>query len=194
MKKFKDYDETKTYTEKEKLPKDAYVLKVVNASEVIYSWGSVLKIDFDIAEGEQAGFYKKDYDNQLQEDKKWKGSFRLPVPKDDGSEKDAWTKSRFKTAMENFEKSNSGFKWDWDEAKLVNKLIGGLFNLKEWEMNDKSGWYTQCKKLTSVENIRSGKFILPDDDPLKEKSEQGSKNDGHFMDLPEDNCEEIPFN
>lgn len=194
MKKFNNYDETKTYTEKEKLPKNAYVLKVINTAEVIYSWGSVLKIDFDIAEGERAGFYKRDYDNQIQEDKKWKGSFRLSVPKDDGSEKDAWTKSRFKTAMENFEKSNSGFKWNWDETKLADKLIGGLFNLKEWEMNDKSGWYTQCKKLTSVENVRSGKFILPDDEPLKERAEQGSKNDGHFMDLPEDNCEEIPFN
>ena len=193
MKKFKNYEETKTYTEKEKLPKDGYVLKVVDVSEVIYAWGSVLKLDFDIAEGEQTGFYKRDYDNQLQEDKKWKGSFRLPVPTDDGSEKDAWSKSRFKTTMGNFEKSNPNFRWDWDERKLVGKFIGGLFNLKEWEKDDKSGWYTKCKKLTSVDNVRSGNFTLPEDEPLKEKESNGARNENNFMSIPEDTCDEIPF-
>ena len=39
--------------------------------------------------------------------KKWKGSFRLNSPKDDGSEQDAWTKSKFKTVIH----CNRRFKW-----------------------------------------------------------------------------------
>lgn len=75
----------------------------------------VLVIAFDIAEGEQAGFYKRNYDSQTQEDKKWKGVYRLYCPKDDGTDQDNWTKRRFKTVMEAFESSNEKYHWNWDE-------------------------------------------------------------------------------
>lgn len=170
MKKFSGYDEVKTYTEKEVLPKGAYILKVLNVEIVTYSWGEVLKLDFDISQGEHIGFYKRNYDTQVQEDKKWKGSYRLPIPKDDGSEKDSWTKSRFKTVMVAFEESNTGYAWDWNKDGLKGKLIGGLFNLKEWDFNNNTGWYTQCKKLVATDLIIDNKYVLPDDEPLEIKN------------------------
>lgn len=190
MKKFNGYEETKVFAGGSRLQKGGYVLRVLKAEEVIYSWGSVLKIDFDIEEGEYKGFYQNNYANQEQEDKKWKGSYRLPIPKDDGSEKDAWTKSGFKMTMQIFEKSNPGFKWDWDEKKLMGKLIGGLFNEKEWEINGNTGWYTQCKAFTDVERIRKGDYILPKNEPLKNKKQQADSDGFTNADTTQ---EELPF-
>lgn len=204
MKKFTGYAETTTFTERPRLPIGGYVLKIMDARELTYSWGSVLKIDFDIAEGEQKGFYQKDYDSQTQEDKKWKGSFRLNIPKDDGSENDAWTKSKFKTVIEDvIEASNSGYKWDWDEAKLKGKTIGGIFNNKEWEMDGdtgyKSGFFTNCKTLIAVEKIRKNDFTIPGDDLIPDnkrvakKPTESTSGDG-FMNIPAGLDEELPFN
>ena len=42
---------------KETLPAGGYVAKIMDASVIKYDWGEVLKIDFDIAEGEYKGFF-----------------------------------------------------------------------------------------------------------------------------------------
>lgn len=186
----KGYDEAKVYTEQEKLPKGGYVIKILNTKVVAYSWGSVLVLQMDIAEGEQAGFYQKNYDNQTQEDKKWKGTFRINLPKDDGSEQDSWTIRSLKTNMTAIEQSNPGYTWDWDETKLKGKIVGALFNEKEYEFNGKKGFFTNCKRLIEAEKIRSGNYKLPQDDMLKGSSSQN-------MDIPEGfsaiDDEDIPF-
>ena len=86
-----------------------------------------IQLMFDIEEGEQKDFFRKQYESQTSEDKKWKGTVAIYVPTDDGSEKDGWTKKSFKTIMENFEASNPGYTWNWDENSLKGKLIGGIF-------------------------------------------------------------------
>lgn len=195
IKKFNDYETTPTFEERPRLPKGAYILKVLNVEVINYDWGSVLKFDFDIAEGEYKDFFKHDYFLQTQ-GKKWKGSYRIRIPKDDGSENDKWTKMRFKTTVQAFEKSNPGYKWDWDETKLKNKFIGGLFNQKEWEYNGNTGWFTQCKRFIHVEDVRNGNYTLPDDEPLKQKQPEQTPpgfEDG-FMNIPDGLEEELPFN
>ena len=67
---------------KEQLPAGGYIAKIMDAKEIGYDWGNVLLISFDIAEGEYKDFFAKDYRNQQQEDKKWRGTFRLRIPKD----------------------------------------------------------------------------------------------------------------
>ena len=64
MKKFKNYDEVKAYREKERLPRGAYILKIMNVEEVTNSYGESLVFSFDIAEGEHKGFYQQEYNNQ----------------------------------------------------------------------------------------------------------------------------------
>lgn len=202
MKKFNGYNEATTFTERPRLPIGGYVLKIVNAEEVTYSWGGVLKIDIDIAEGEQKGFYQKDFNLQTQEDKKWKGSFRLNLPKDDGSESDSWTKNKFKTIIEQaIEPSNGAYRWDWDETKLKGKLVGGVFNNKEWEMDGdtgyKTGFFTNCKTLVSVESIKDQSFKVPGDDLIPENKRIAKtaepENKGSMNEV-NDKMEDMPFN
>lgn len=160
------YDETQVYEAQERLPAGGYVLKILNTRIDSYHWGQVLVLMIDVAEGEYADFYKKNYDEQ-QENKKWKGTFRINLPKDDGTEQDSWAVKKLKSAITAIEKSNEGYSFNWDENTLKNKLVGGLFGNKEYEYNGSHGFYTDCRTLCSVERIRAGKFEIPADKMLK---------------------------
>lgn len=152
---------------REILPAGGYVAKIMDAKEVTYDWGSRLVISFDIAEGDMRDFFAADYRSNTAEDKKWRGVYRLNVPKDDGTEEDEWTKKTFNGAMWALEESNPGYRWGWDEATLKGKSVGVIFRNKEWEMNGNTGWTTECGKLDSVNNIREGKYKPLKDKPLK---------------------------
>lgn len=196
MKAYKGFDRNNTYKETERLPVGGYVLKIMEAKEVVNEWGSTLVISFDIAEGEYKDFFANNYRAQQGEDKKWKGAYRLRVPKDDGSEQDSWTVKRFNTVIVNIEESNQGYHWDWDERKLKGKLVGGLFNNKEYAFNGRHGFFTNCHSLVTTEMIRSGKFKIPADTLLKDSGpqEQGQSVGDGFMTIPDGIEEELPFN
>lgn len=174
MRAFKGYEAKKQGGAREILPAGGYVAKILNAEEKRYDWGDVLLISFDISEGERTGFFSKDYQENSNEDKKWRGTYRLPIPKDDGSERDVWTKNTFGGAMWAIEESNPGYAWNWDEKTLKGKTVGVLFRNKEWEMNGNTGWTTECCKLESADDIRNGKFRMPKDKPLKNKQSNAS--------------------
>ena len=105
IKRFGDYEKTQAYGDYEALPKGGYVVKILGAEVCNNSVGQYVKISCDIAEGEYAGFYAKEYKAQQSEDKKWHCNHLLYIPNDDGSEKDNWTKRRFKTFTEALEES-----------------------------------------------------------------------------------------
>lgn len=175
MKPFNNYAETKAYTEREKIPAGGYIGVIKAAEEKEYESrdGSVykkLEISFDITEGDFKDYYANNYRSQQGEDRRWKGVVRLNVATDDGSDRDEWTKSRFKGAMEAIEESNTGYHWDWNEAKLKGKKIGVLLQNREWSMNGNTGWSAQPHSIVSVDKIRNGKFKIPKDKPLQNSS------------------------
>jgi hypothetical protein len=166
-----NWNEVREFTERQKLPLGAYVCKVKKAIVQNNSFGEQLCILFDIAEGNFKGFYDKDFQSSTLADKKWKGVLRVWLPKDDGSERDEWTKSSFKGLLTAFEKSNPGYQWNWDEASLAGKMIGILFRSEEWETENGHGWAVRPFKALSVDTVRSGEFTIPAEKPLKKKAE-----------------------
>lgn len=154
MKKWNGYETTEVMGTKRKLPAGGYVCRIMEAEEKEYGWGSVLNILFDIAEGQYKGFYSEQYEKQTK-DKKWKGVYRLNVPKDDGSEKDERLKKAFKTFIHHIESSNQGYKWDWNEAALKGKLFGGVFGEKEYEVDGNTGFYTTIRYTGEVKGIEN---------------------------------------
>ena len=186
MKPFKGY-EPKKIASREPLPAGGYVVKILDAKEINYDWGSTLLISFDVAEGEYKDFFRADFKTQDREDKKWRGTYRLFVPNDDGSEKDEWTKKTFNGAIFALEDSNKGFHWDWDEKKLKDLTVGALYRNKEWAMEDRTGWTTECAALICASDIRDNKFKIPKDKPLKNKPAQAQSID---IEIDE---EDLPF-
>lgn len=202
MKKLNGYESAKAYSDQERLPVGGYILKILNVEFQSNSWGDVIVLSFDIADGEQKDFFAANYRAQTGEDKKWKGTYRLRVPKDDGTEQDKWTMRRFKTVIMAFEESNAGYHWNWDEQTLKGKLIGALFNNKEYEFNGRHGFFTNCHSLVTVEKIKTGKFEVPADTMLKPGAKQGGSgvpdggiNGDGFLPIPDDVADEdLPFN
>lgn len=195
MKRLNGYEKAEAYTDQEKLPVGGYVLKILDVRYQENDWGDVIVLSFDVEEGDHRGFFADNYRKQTGEDKRWKGTYRLRVPKEDGTEQDGWTMRRFKTVITNFEESNNGYHWDWNEQTLKGKLIGALFNNKEYDFRGRHGFFTNCHSLVTVEKIRSGKFEIPEDTLLGQRQQGTSTpNVDDFINVP-DNAEDegLPF-
>lgn len=199
IKKFGDYAATKAYGNYTALPKGGYTMRILSATAKENSVGQYIEMELDVAEGEYRDFYKRDYEDQQTEDKKWRCRFFLNVPKDDGSEKDGWTKRRFKTFTEALEDSNAGYHFDWDEEKFKGLMIGGLFNEREYETSKgEIGRSANMAAVCSVNDVRNKKYTLPKDKLLDKRNGSGSgsgyavDNEG-FMQIPEGEAEELPF-
>lgn len=168
MKKF-DVEIKRSANGSDPLPVGGYVAKIMNAEVKEYNWGEVLVISFDVAEGEYKDFFANQYKANTNEDKKWKGNFRINVPQ----ESNQWFESQKRTfgnAIACIEESNSGYAWDWDETKLKGKTVGVLFRNFEWEVNGNSGWSTECGCFISADDVRKGNFRMMNDRPLKNKT------------------------
>ncbi len=147
------------------LPAGGYVAKIVGARIENYSWGSMLVIAFDICEGEHTGFFQEQFDNNTNDDKKWKGTYRITIP-DEKSEYFSSQKRSFNNLIYALENSNGNYHFDWNEKNLKGLTFGVLFRNKEWEWNGKTGWTTECCAVTDADEIREESFTIPKDKPL----------------------------
>ena len=178
-------------TARETLPAGGYVAKIMDATVISYDWGDVLKVDFDVAEGEYKGFFATDYRNNTNDDKKWRGTYRINIPNESNQYFDSQRKS-FNNFIACLEETNSGFHFDWDESKLKNKGIGVLFRNKEWEYNGSTGWTTECCAVTTAKDVREGNFKMPKDKPLKAKAASaGTYSASAFAPVEDDS--DLPF-
>lgn len=194
MKQFNNYAETQAYSNAEKLPAGCYILKIVNVRYETFDWGDRIVIAYDIDAGEQKGFFKKQFDANTSEDKKWKGTFNVSVPKDDGSEQDARTKRSFKSFVVALEASNAGYTWDWDENKWKGKLIGGQFGEYTDLINNRPITWVRMRYACSVDDIKSGRAKTPE--PYTTNRAAGARvqttKDG-FVNIPDGTDEDLPF-
>ncbi len=172
------------------LPKNAYVMKVIGVKEEPNKSGSGshIKIAFDIAEGEYKDFYKKQFDANASEDKKWPydGIYNLAAPDDDSPQ---WMWDSFKTFVSALEDSNNGYHWDWDESKWKDLIIGGLFRNEQSESGGNIYDHTRPYWFRSADTVRSGKYGRLPKDKLIEGTT--AKKDG-WVSVPGGEVE-VPF-
>ena len=198
MKEFNGYKEAKASAQTSgKLPEGAYICKIL---KVEYKptensdWSDQIEIMFDVSDGEQKDFFKKQYQNNTSEDKKWKGRVVVYVPRDDGSERDTWTKNSFARWPDALEKSNDGYVWDWDETKWKNKLIGIVFGTTGTVINGKEVTYTEARFPVPVAQVKDGSAPKA---KFKSKNGYGNKPatasaSSEWMEVPEGDTE-LPF-
>lgn len=200
MKPFNGFEEAQKaarFTGSARLPKGGYIAKILGVKLEQGKDGNsdMLRVQFDINEGEYAGFFKKLYDESKDDNKKYKGQTTIYLPKDDGTEQDGWTKNAFAKWTNSLEDSNEGYKWDWDEKKWKNKAIGLVFGETGTVIEGKEVVYTDCRYPASVSDIKEGKFKEPKFKAKNGYGEQKGNATGEtdFMNIPDGLQEELPF-
>lgn len=174
IQKFNGYDDLQVYEGGPSLEVGGYELTIKGARVEDYNDFSILKIAFDIINHDK---YENFFENKFKQlrlknpEAKWPntGVFDVFIPKDDGSEKDSFTKQSFKQFTTSVEKSNPGYVWNWNEKSLIGKIFGGVFGREEFK--DENGEYhfaVKCRFANSVERIKSGNFTVPKDKLTKE--------------------------
>lgn len=196
MRKFDGYDKAESFAgEYESLEPGGYICKILQVQAVepepgTKKYDTLLRIGFDIAEGDKGGYYKRTFDRKKESNPntKWPGMYYQTIKADD--------LRYFKGFITAIENSNPGFKWDWDEQKLKGKLFGGVFGEEEYEMEQgkhagEIGTSVKCMWVRSVEQIRSGNFTVP---KIKRLS-KGSKPSSGFGSISDTTLgdDELPF-
>lgn len=172
MRAFPNYNEVSEFTEELKLPAGAYEVTIIRAEERTSNDSCALCILFDISGGE----YKNFYHNKLAQDKKnfnikdakYKGVYRLWYP--NGSEYDENIERRMKTALKIIKETNNlnvDFTKEWNGAILKDCKVGMIFQNQQWEINGKTGFTAQPYQIISLENLKEGKFRVPEPKYLK---------------------------
>ena len=186
MKKYEGFEKVEAFTgDYEVLEPGGYVCKILKVVSEENDYGTLLRIAFDIAEGEKTGYVKRLFEKRKESftDAKYPniGMYYQTIRDDETSLK------YFKGFTTAIEKSNNGFKWDWDEQKLVGKLFGGIFGQEEYESQGEIKLATKCRFVRSVEQIREGNFKIPDIKKLK----KSNSNYGDFQTV--DTTDDLPF-
>lgn len=193
IKKPSDWEAATAYTGETtaQLPKGGYVLKIEAAKVINVGGAEQLVLLFDIAEGDFKGFYRERYENDKKSAKdpktvKWKGQYRQFTTKKDGT-----TNNWFKGLITSIEKSNN-FTFDFDESQLIGKLVGGIFGVEEFEGQDgKKVKTVKMLQARSVDVIRSGDYVIPEDKLLNTSAAETSASAAYTTD--DVDTEDLPF-
>ena len=172
-----NWDDVISFTEKPRLQPGGYVCRIKRAYIRNNSYGDQLIVEFDIDEGEYKGYFEEDYKNNTNPNRYWRGVYKPFLPREDGSEKDSWTKANFKAFITSVEHSNVGYMWDWDENSLANKRVGVIFRSEEWSFSGKHGWTARAYRACSVDTIRTDSFRVPEPKALTGKKNNNGSNE-----------------
>lgn len=175
MKVINNFDKIQESGNFEKLPVGGYIIKILEVDDVPEK--EYLKIFFDINDGEKKGFFQKAFEEDTRAEKKWPnaGSFIRSY-----KEKALPMFKGFTNAVEN---SNKGYKWNFDEKSLVNKVVGVVIGEEEY-VNQKGQVRTRTyvSAVHSVDTIKKGEFTVPELKKLDATKVSNSNKQETFVD------------
>ena len=163
MEKPNDFDSTQSFTNFEKLEKGGHICRILKAEKCLSKTGRVmLKLFLDTDKTDkQPEFFKRKYDFDKRENKKWGCIFYQSVQKFNDSK----TNEHFKALIENIEESNN-WRVVWGDRffeNLKDKLIGCVFRGEEYIGSDgMTHKITKCFTTCTVEEIKRGVPIPKD--------------------------------
>ena len=199
IKKPQGYDAAAAYTgESQQLPKGKYVCVIKQvAVQESRNGNDQFVILYDIAEGEQKGFFQKLFDadkTQNPSGAKWRGVFKQYM--------EGKGLSWFKGIITSIERSNAFvFPWDKDgnEKTLVGKKFGGIFRRRQYEAdNGNRPVVTELFRIRSLDGLEEAEVpedeLLPQDGRTSTNTNVSVPDSDGFMNIPEGADDEgIPF-
>nr|DAF60290.1 MAG TPA: Protein of unknown function (DUF669) [Siphoviridae sp. ctqK313] len=197
------YDTTQAAGEFEPIKLGGHKMVIKQISEKKTQGGlDMLVILFDFAEGdEQAGYFMKQFENDIRPDKKYPNAGTNYMVIDEGVD---YGVRNLKTFITCVEKSNPGFAVKWGDnfgQQFKGKLIGGIFRLEKDWYDNKEVKRHKLARFRSVEGIKDAD--IPEerttkayDDHLKEEAIMGANPAGtDFMNIPDSVADDVlPFN
>ena len=154
MKRIENWENIQESTSFKRLVPNGYIVKVLKVED--HPDKEYLKIYFDIAKGDDKGYFKKQYDGDTRKERKWPnaGTF-IRSYKDSAA-------SMFKGFTNAIERSNKGYQGNFDEKTLVNKVVG-LIIADEQYQNQKGQVRVRnyVAAVRSVETIEKGEYEIP---------------------------------
>lgn len=180
-----NWDDVQEASENSRLTPGGYICGIVSAEDI--SEKEYLRIEFDIAEGEQKNYFRQLRERLFLDTWPYDGSFIRSYKE----------KARpfFKAFLTSLELSNRGFKFNNDERTLTRKLFGAVLGEEEYLSNDgklKTRLYVH--QIRSVKAIRDGDFKIPELKKLASATAAPSYN-APASDYPvlDDDDAELPF-
>jgi hypothetical protein len=158
------YDEAQAKTgENKPLTAGAYECVIIKAEECTTKTGrNQVRFDIDILTSEYKGYFNEKFNDSLSRSQTayWQGVYyQLTEDK---------SLPYFKGLIENIEKSNPGFRFDWNnpnnEKTLAGKKIGGVFRREQFQAQDGTiKLSTKCWYLCDFSKVKD---IDPPEDKL----------------------------
>ena len=134
------------------LPPGVYCCRITNAkaTKTKNTDKEMVELTLDVASGEYKGIFAKS---------QYPPIYRQLTGNDDGNED---RQKFFKGMITAIEKSNDGYKWDWNPAGLVGKLLVVAFGEEEY-LNRDGALATSVKPrfVRSVPQMREGGIEVP---------------------------------
>lgn len=178
MKPIQGYELVNEAGEFKRLPAGIYGVKITNVVDVPEK--EYLEVYCDITKGEYANYFKSLVDAGLKDTSKHVRSYKtnaLPF---------------FKAFITAVEKTNPGYKWDWDEKKLIGKNVIAVFGDEEYLDNEGNVKVaSRLVEFRSLEAYQQGRIKIPELKKLPEPEtvESGSAN-LESLEIPDS---ELPF-
>lgn len=140
----------------EQMTPGGHICSITGARVEVNDYGSEqLVLALDVQEGSKYdGFYAKQFKDRQARDQnaKWPCVFRQFTLTKEGD-----ASPYFKGLIKCVEESNLGYKWNWHEATLKDKMIGVVFREEEFETQDGEIKTTiRPAFIRSVARIREG--------------------------------------
>lgn len=158
------------------LPAGGYVAVITGFDDVDASNGNdYIIFAYDIAEGEYKGMFA-DADSWKHEFKRWHVGEK--------------NKKEFTEFLFDIEASNNDFKvakWDKDLNDLIGKKIGIVVQRRDYTGNDGADrWKMEVRRCTTADNIRNGRFSVPEpkDERMNPEPQQQAQGSVYDADIP----------
>ena len=153
MEKIENWDniEAKGMEDFKNLPIGAYecIIKDARINHNEENGKDTLKISIDIASGENKDYFLKSYENDTKINKKWNNNAVKYLAFEGDNV------SYFKGFITCVENSNPGYTWDWNENKLKDKKICGVFLYEEYQKQDGThGIKVRLNKFRSLDKMK----------------------------------------
>ena len=153
MEKIENWDSIKAkgMEDFKNLPIGAYecIIKDARINHNEENGKDTLKISIDIASGEYKDYFLKSYENDTRIDKKWDNNAVKYLAFEGDNV------SYFKGFITCVENSNPGYTWDWNENKLKDKKICGVFLYEEYQKQDGThGIKVRLNKFRSLDKMK----------------------------------------